>query len=126
MTQQLLIGDGDAIDDALYRIPVTESEASLLSILIQEEACVAADFYIERGRETTRRHGTIKKDGYKSYVIRLNKPSIGALLHEMAHIGKNGLPIDNWNHTGKFKNQLRHMVAAYHAVKERGLTGDDQ
>ena len=114
MSQQLLIGDGNASDDSLYKIPVSISAAEDIAYKMAAFCGIRASFEVVRGRYARLKHGGIKRVVLRDYLITLNKPSVGAVLHEMAHIGNDGEPIDGWNHTPKFRHQLKRLTIAYH------------
>lgn len=114
MSQQLLIGDGNASDDSLYKIPVSISEAEEIAYKIAAFCGIRASFEVVRGRAARLKHGRIERVVNRDYLITLNKQSVGAVLHEMSHIGNDGEPIDDWKHTPQFRHQLKRITIAYH------------
>jgi len=79
-----LIGDAKIINNGeAYQKTISISDAQAMTDLICETLNIKK-IHVTQGRRTINKHGCI--NFIKGYM-RLNKPSEGIVLHELAHVG---------------------------------------
>lgn len=105
-----LIGDSSCVGagDA-YQAIIDIKDAQMMADLITETKGWPK-IRVTQGRTTKRRHGTIHPGIRGEIAMRLNKPSEGVVLHELAHV-PSFLSKDRgaWGHGDQFK-QTQHEL----------------
>jgi hypothetical protein len=106
--KRILIGDCESATEALYSDQITISDAQALSDLLTDEMDWPRVLVIA-GRQTIRRHGRINGIYTSHPVMTLNKPSVGVVLHELAHMVNRDLKT-GCGHGASFKSAQRFLI----------------